>query len=151
MARDVQSSAAAAFESDFHFLTTTAVLPQQRTYQDTHAVVAGSYTPSLAPRAPPLPPSRLPAHSPGSSTASTPSQPRRKHRRAPLRCPHCPFVQENGRAWDLKRHARTHEGARKKLVCGRRGCKEVFSRMDAVRRHQRSRTARCTTAVEGNA
>ncbi|KAI0048081.1 hypothetical protein FA95DRAFT_1123171 [Auriscalpium vulgare] len=33
--------------------------------------------------------------------------------------------------------------ARKKFVCGRRGCKEVFSRMDAVRRHQKNPNARC--------
>ncbi|KAI0046640.1 hypothetical protein FA95DRAFT_1606705 [Auriscalpium vulgare] len=139
--RDAQPPSATAH--DFHFLTTTTtLLQQQRTYGDTHTIIADSSPPSLALNALPLPPSP----SLGSSTSPA----RRKHRPPPLRCTHCPFVQENGRAWDLKRHVKTHDGVRKKFVCGRRGCKEEFSRMDGVRRHQKSRTARCAMAQGGD-
>ncbi|KAI0046634.1 hypothetical protein FA95DRAFT_1345243 [Auriscalpium vulgare] len=81
------------------------------------------------------------------ASATTASQDARKTARKTrahpyaLACPRCSFVQENGRKWDLDRHVKTHHGVRKKYVCGRRGCKEVFSRMDAVRRHQKNPNA----------
>ncbi|KAI0046666.1 hypothetical protein FA95DRAFT_1606723 [Auriscalpium vulgare] len=129
--------------------TSNALLAPLPANEDTHAVVAGLSPPSLAVNAQPIPLSRPPAHSPASSGTSSPA--RRKHRPPPLRCTHCPFVQENGRRWDMDRHVKTHDGVRKKFVCGRRGCKEIFSRMDAVRRHQKNPNARCALAQGGHA
>ncbi|KAI0046657.1 hypothetical protein FA95DRAFT_1573011 [Auriscalpium vulgare] len=125
--------------------------------QPTHTVPTGvshfaSAAPLRIPSAPALP---LPLSPPGSSTAASQAgrTTHRKTRAHPyaLACPQCPFVQENGRVWDLKRHVKTHEPDRKKFVCDRRGCEEIFSRMDAVRRHQKNPNAWCALAQADDA
>ncbi|KAI0046654.1 hypothetical protein FA95DRAFT_1493683 [Auriscalpium vulgare] len=96
-------------------------------------------SPSLAPRAPPLPLLSPPAHSPRFSESPVELKPA-------LRCPRCPFFQQNGRAYDLERHIKTHDPNRPTFACGRRGCGEPFSRTDAVRRHHKNVNAKCATA-----
>ncbi|KAI0046642.1 hypothetical protein FA95DRAFT_1345815 [Auriscalpium vulgare] len=96
-------------------------------------------SPSQAPCAPPLQLPDPPAHSPRFSESPVELKPA-------LRCPRCPFVQQNGRAYDLERHIKTHDPNRPKFACGHRGCGETFSRKDAVRRHHKNVNAKCATA-----
>ncbi|KAI0046667.1 hypothetical protein FA95DRAFT_1348607 [Auriscalpium vulgare] len=49
---------------------------------------------------------------------------------ATLRCPRRPFVQDNGRAWDLERRESTLTN-RPKFLCERHDVEEEFSRDDA--------------------
>ncbi|KAI0043515.1 hypothetical protein FA95DRAFT_1609337 [Auriscalpium vulgare] len=48
-------------------------------------------------------------------------------------CPHCPWVQRNQRAFDLRRHVRTHEAPR--WACA--ACGRAFARRDGLARHER--------------
>ncbi|KAI0046662.1 hypothetical protein FA95DRAFT_1573014 [Auriscalpium vulgare] len=126
--------------------STSAALHNEQPTDDAQTVSAGSSPPALA-----LVPTSPPAHSPvSSSTSRSSSQAARKSRAHPyaLMCQHCAFVQESGRKWDLARHVKTHAPVRKKFVCGRGGCEEVFSRRDAVRRHQKNANARCALAQD---
>ncbi|KAI0046658.1 hypothetical protein FA95DRAFT_1346644 [Auriscalpium vulgare] len=114
-------------------------------HQQASAAPATAPAPAIPPGAQALP---FPLSFPASKSQAAGSK-TRAHPYA-LPCPRCSFVQENGRSWDLKRHIKTHEGVRKKYVCGRRGCTEVFSRVDAVRRHQKNPNARCAGARGGD-
>ncbi|KAI0046636.1 hypothetical protein FA95DRAFT_1606702 [Auriscalpium vulgare] len=115
--------------------------------QQTNAAHAGEFHPASTglPSVPTALPQ--PLFHRGSSTAAFQAgrKTRRKTRAHPyaLVCPECPFVQENGRSWDMKRHVKTHDAVRNTFSCERRGCEESFSRMDAVRRHQKNVNARC--------
>ncbi|KAI0046637.1 hypothetical protein FA95DRAFT_1345263 [Auriscalpium vulgare] len=130
--------------------STSAALHDEQPADDAQTVTAG---PSPPPVALPTPPPAL--HSAVSSSASRSSahaatRMSRVHPYARV-CPHCSFVQENGRLWDLKRHVKTHDPVRRKFVCGRGGCGEAFSRKDAVMRHQSNPNARCAIALGDNA
>ncbi|KAI0046638.1 hypothetical protein FA95DRAFT_1346655 [Auriscalpium vulgare] len=107
-----------------------------------HTSAAPAPAPASLLRVPSTQALSLPLSPPGSSTGG---RTHRKTRAQPyaLQCPRCSFVQENGRKWDLDRHIKTHEPIRDKFVCRRRGCEESFSRMDALRRHQKNPKARC--------